>query len=142
MKKRISIITLLLSICVLMNSCGVMFGGSKYEGTIIAKDHPNAEIYVDGQKMGNGQVTALFPRNKSLNVELRQEGCEPKKQTFENAFRVGSFIISLVSFGLVGIAVDLGSGASYKPAHNKNLAIEKVSDKKYTFNMEYTDCKK
>jgi hypothetical protein len=26
------------------NSCGVMFGGSRYEGTIVAKDHPNAQI--------------------------------------------------------------------------------------------------
>jgi hypothetical protein len=27
--------------------------GSRYEGTIVAKDHPNAQIYVDGQKNGN-----------------------------------------------------------------------------------------
>lgn len=72
MKKRILIITLSLSMTILLNSCGVMFGGSKYQGTIVAKDHPNAEIYVDGKKMGNGQVTALFPRNKELNVELRR----------------------------------------------------------------------
>jgi hypothetical protein len=38
-------------------------------------------IYVDGQKMGKGQVTALFQENKSLNVELKEEGCETKKQT-------------------------------------------------------------
>jgi hypothetical protein len=53
MKKRISIVALLLSMTVLLNSCGVMFGGSKYQGTIIAKDHPNAEIFVDGKKLGN-----------------------------------------------------------------------------------------
>ena len=64
MKKRISFVALLLSMTVILNSCGVMFGGSKYQGTIIAKDHPNAEIFVDGKKLGNGQATALFPRNK------------------------------------------------------------------------------
>jgi hypothetical protein len=33
-----------------------------HEGTIVAKDHPNAQIYVDGQ--GNGKVTGLFPEIK------------------------------------------------------------------------------
>ena len=119
-----------------------MFGGSRYEGTIVAKDHPNAQIFVDGQKMGDGQVTALFPRNKSLNVELKEEGCEPKTQTFNNVFRTGNFILSVFSFGLLGMGVDLGTGASYKPDHKNNQAVQKVSDKKYTFNVEYTDCNK
>ena len=72
---------------IVLNSCGVMFGGSKYQGTIIAKDHPNAEIYVKGQKLGNGQATALFPRDEELTVELREPGCETKTQTFAKAFQ-------------------------------------------------------
>ncbi|MFV5698050.1 hypothetical protein ACM55H_06735 [Flavobacterium sp. ZT3R17] len=142
MKKRISIAVVSLSMLMLLNSCGVMFGGSRYEGTIIANGHPNAQIYVDGQKMGNGQVTALFPRNKSLNVELKEDGCDAKKQTFNNAFRTGNFILSVISFGILGIGVDLGTGAAYKPDHRNNPAVQKVTDKKYTFNVDYSDCKK
>jgi hypothetical protein len=142
MKKRISIAVITLSMLMVLNSCGVMFGGSRYEGTIIANGHPNAQIYIDGQKMGNGQVTALFPRNKSLNVELKEEGCDSKKQTFNNAFRTGNFILSVFSFGLLGIGVDLGTGAAYKPDHRNNPAVQKVTDKKYTFNVDYSDCKK
>jgi hypothetical protein len=125
-----------------LNSCGVMFGGSRYEGTIVAKDHPNAQIYVDVQKMGNGQVTGLFPRNKALNVEMKEDGCDTKTQTFNNTFRTGNFILSVISWGLIGIGVDLGTGASYKPDHKSNPAIQKVSDKKYTFNVDYSDCNK
>ena len=142
MKKRISIIALLLSISILLNSCGVMFGGSKYQGTIIAKDHPNAEIYVNGKKMGNGQVTGLFPRDKTLSVELKEEGCQPKSQNFEKVFRTGNFILSVLSFGLIGIGVDLGTGASYKPDHKGNPAVNKMSDKNYTFTVDYPECKK
>lgn len=142
MKKRISIVALLLSMTILLNSCGVIFGGSKYQGTIVAKDHPNAEIYVNGKKMGNGQVTGLFRRDESLKVELKETGCEPKTETFEKKFRTGNFILSLFTFGLVGLVADLGTGASYKPDHRKNPSIQKVSDKDYTFNVDYSDCKK
>ena len=121
-------------------SCGVMFGGSKYQGTITAKDHPNAQIYVDGNKAGQGTVTGLYKRNRPLKVELKQEGCEPKTQTFDNTFRTGNFILSLISWGLVGIAIDLGTGASYKPDHKSNPAIQKMSDKNYNFTVDYSGC--
>lgn len=142
MNKRIPLVAASLSMLILLNSCGVIFGGSRYEGTITAKDHPNAEIYVDGQKMGTGQVTATFPRNKDLNVELKEAGCDTKTQTFSPAFRTGNFILSVVGFGLIGLGVDMGTGASYKPDHKNNPAIKKVSTKKYTFDVESNDCKK
>jgi hypothetical protein len=141
MKKRITIIALLLSMSILLNSCGVIFGGSRYQGTIIAKNHPNAEIYANGKKLGNGQATALFKRNQPLNVELKEAGCETKTQTFNRKFRTGNFILSVLTFGLVGIAVDLGTGASYKPNHISDPAVQKVSDKDYTFTVELPACK-
>ena len=140
MKKRISILALLLSMTVLLNSCGVMFGGSKYQGTIIAKDHPNAEIYVNGKKLGNGQATALFPRNEQLNVELKEPGCETKTQTFGKSFRTGNFILSVFAWGLIGLGVDLGTGASYKP-DRKNPAIKQENTKDFTFTVDGPVCK-
>lgn len=132
----------LLSISLLMSSCGVMFGGSKYNGTIKVKDHPNAEIIVNGQKLGNGQATSLFPRDRALVVEVKQEGCPTKTQTFDKSFRTGNFILSVLSWGILGIAVDLGTGAAYKPAHNANSSIKKLSDKNYEFEVDYQECKK
>ena len=139
--KKISIVALLLSMTVLLNSCGVMFGGSKYQGTIIAKDHPNAEIYANGKKLGNGTATSLFPRDQALTVELREPGCETKTQTFAKAFRTGNFILSVLSWGLIGLAVDLGTGASYKPDHKNNPAVKKVNTKDFTFTVDGPVCK-
>ena len=138
--KKISIVALLLSMTVLLNSCGVMFGGSKYQGTIIAKDHPNAEIYVNGKKLGNGQATALFPRNEQLNVELKEPGCETKTQTFGKSFRTGNFILSVFAWGLIGLGVDLGTGAAYKP-DRKNPAIKQENTKDFTFTVDGPVCK-
>jgi hypothetical protein len=53
MKRIILLIAVAFVFSTSLTSCGVMFGGSKYQGTIIAKDHPDADIYVDGQKLGN-----------------------------------------------------------------------------------------
>ena len=138
--KKISIVALLLSMTILLNSCGVMFGGSKYQGTIIAKDHPNAEIYANGKKLGNGQATALFPRNETLIVELKEPGCETKTQTFGNAFRTGNFILSVISWGLFSV-IDIATGATYKPDHKHNPAVKKVSTKDFTFTVDGTVCK-
>ena len=140
MKKRISVVALLLSMSVLLNSCGVIFGGSKYQGTIIAKDHPNAEIFVNGKKLGNGQATSLFPRNKALTVELKETGCETKTQTFDKAFRTGNFILSVVTWGLFSL-IDVGTGASFKPDHKNNSSVTKVSTKDFTFTVDPAVCK-
>lgn len=137
-----SVFAVIISASILLTSCGVIFGGSKYQGRIVAKNHPNAQIYVDGEKLGNGDVTSTFKRNKELRVELREEGCENKVQVFQNRFRTGNFILSLLTFGLVGIAVDLGTGASYKPDHKGNSKIKKINTKKYEFTVENENCKK
>lgn len=115
-----------------------MFGGSRYNATVIAKDHPNTEIYVNGNKLGEGTVTGSFPRKKSLTVELKQEGCQSNIQTFDNTFRTGNFILSALT--VVGIAVDLGTGASFKPDHGHNLPVTRMSSKNYIFSLTYPGC--
>ncbi len=142
MKNKILNLGIASLLVVSLNSCGVIFGGSKYAGTINVKDHPNAEIYVNGSKLGNGQATGLFNRNERLVVEVKQEGCETTKQQFDKSFRTGNFILSAISWGLAGIAVDLGTGAAYKPAHDTDTNIQKISDKMYNFNVDYSQCKK
>lgn len=141
MKKTIFVALLVVS-TLSMNSCGVMFGGSKYAGNITVKDHPDAEIYVDGSKLGTGNAHGLFSRNRPLTVEVKKDGCEPKVQTFDKTFRTGNFILSVISWGLIGVGVDLGTGAAYKPAHNSNPNIQRLSDKNYTFAVDYSECKR
>jgi hypothetical protein len=55
---------------------------------------------------------------------MKEDGCDTKTQTFNNAFRTGNFILSVISWGF-RIGVDLGTGASYKPDHKNNPAIQK-----------------
>lgn len=140
-KSSLFIIAITLSSSILFSSCGVIFGGSRYNANIIVKDHPNADIYANGQKVGTGSTIQSFKRNEPLYVEVKQDKCEPKEQTFTSAFRAGNFLLSLFSWGLIGVAIDLGTGASYKPNHVNDKAIEKVTDKDYVFRIDYSECK-
>jgi hypothetical protein len=40
----------------------------------------------------------FISRNKALNVEMKEDGCDTKTQTFNNAFRTGNFILSVISW--------------------------------------------
>lgn len=141
MNNRIMKITVIfLSFSVLFSSCGVMFGGSKYRGSIIVNEHSDAEIYSNGEKLGVGKVEKLFPRNQTLNIELRKDGCDNYVKNFSNTFRTGNFILSLFSWGLIGAMIDLGTGASFKPDHNHYPEVVKMTDKRYVFNLNYEGC--
>jgi hypothetical protein len=131
---------LIISLSLIFSSCGVIFGGSKYQAIIHATDHPNADIYVNGRKVGQGKVKTLYKRNRPLTVELRQAGCDPQTMTFENKFRTGNFILSFLSWGLVGLVVDLATGSCYKPDHKNDPSIKKLDYDYYRFNVDYSGC--
>ncbi|QNL51800.1 hypothetical protein H8S90_09585 [Olivibacter sp. SDN3] len=136
MKNKITLVIGLVAAMPLMNSCGVIFGGSKYQGLIIAKDRPKATIFVNDEKAGVGQVTSLYKRNRPLKIELKEEGHESVVKNFDNRLRTGNFILSVVTSWVVGIAVDLGTGAAYKPDHKGDPNIQKLSTKNFSFTVD------
>lgn len=129
-------------LAVLTSSCGVIIGGSKYRGTIMVKDHRNAEIFVNGKQIGIGQAEALLPRNKDLVVEVRAEGCPNQTITYDKAFRTGIFILSGLTTGILGVIIDVSTGAVHKLDHKNDPAVTKITEKNYDIVVDYTDCKK
>ncbi|MEL7002651.1 MAG: hypothetical protein AAFN93_07925 [Bacteroidota bacterium] len=140
MTKRIAYLLILTVLSFSFNSCGVMFGGSKYNGRISVEDHPKAKIYVNGELAGTGTAVGSYKRKDPLVVEVQQDGCETQTQTFDNTLRAGNFLLSAFSWGLLGIVIDIASGASFKPNHASNPDIEKVNDKNFNFYINLYDC--
>jgi len=134
---RIIILLLLLSS---LSGCGVIFGGSKFNGTITVKDHPQADIVANGIKIGQGSATGKFKRSAPLVVEVTDQGCSTYTKTFNKSFRTGNFILSFVSWLGVGAIVDLATGAAYKPDHKNDPAIQQMSTDNFNFNVTYTGC--
>ena len=135
--KKTTTICLLILVCT--TSCGVMFGGSKFSGTITVPNHPNTNIYINGNRVGQGTTTGLYPRNQLLTVKLTQEECDPKTRTFNKTFRTGNFILTIITWAIVGIAIDLGTGGAYKPDHLSDPTIQRLSNKHYTFTIDYSE---
>ncbi|MCE7864271.1 MAG: hypothetical protein HWD62_02090 [Cyclobacteriaceae bacterium] len=135
-------ILFIISITLLITSfgCGTLVGGRKYVGSIIVVNHSHASISVDGKQIGVGTAIESFPRKKPLSVLVKQEGCEAETKVFNNSFRTGSLIFSASLFGYAGIAVDLYTGASFKPDHKRDSAIQKISRKNYVFLIDYKSC--
>ena len=133
--------TSFIAMIIFFNSCGLMFGGSKYMGKIEVKNKPNAEIVWNGNTIGKGSAEFLFPRQENLRLEIKQEGCPTKNVVFPNKFRTGNFILSVVSWSLLGGVLDLATGAAYKPDNDIPGVIQN-NTKSFAFNINYTECDK
>jgi hypothetical protein len=128
-----------LLVIVSMSSCATMFGGSKYRAHVKVPNYPDAQITVDGRKTGaGGEATKLVKRNKSLTVEVEQEGCKDFQRTYDNKVRVGSEVLSFVSWGLVGLILDFATGAAYKPDVDDS-DVEKVGIKDFNYVIDYDE---
>jgi hypothetical protein len=127
-------------LCLSLSGCGVIFGGSMYNASIVVRNNPDALIYVNGNKLGKGAAIRSFQRNRPLTVELRDQNCEAQVKTFYNRFRVGNFILSAFTFGLLGMAVDFASGACYQPDYLHDPMVIRETFKTYTFTIDYDGC--
>lgn len=121
-------------------SCCVVFGGRRYIGTIKVINNPNASIWVQGIKLGEGQVTRRFLRSKPLLVEVKQEGCPTKHVIFDNAIRTENVVLTYLTLGTPGCIVDIAAGAVFKPAHKTDPTIKKINFKKFDFEIDYANC--
>lgn len=130
MKKIILPSILILS----LSSCATMFGGSKYIAQIQPSD-PSSEVFIGGESFGTGNVEVLRKRNKPLEVELRSPDGKTSRKIFENEVRIGTGILSFLSWGFAGPLLDLGTGAIYRPDIEPK-SVSRLSTKKYLFEVE------
>lgn len=133
--KKLQILSLA-SILFLSSSCATMFRTETYQANIMVKDNSKAKIYVNGEYLGEGEVTKMFKRSKDLTVQLKQEGCPDYVKNFDKKLSVGFIFFN---FTIIGLIVDLGNGAIYTP-DNSYAEITKVNGKEFIVNLTYNDC--
>jgi hypothetical protein len=151
MLKNIVYSFLLFAVFSLLTSCATICGGSKYWATVKVPDHPAAKISYNGIYQGEGNATFKVKRTMAnkFSVSVKEEGCS--EQTFnytKRTFRGWAFFGTVVGWtGLIGgvplpwgVAVDLATGALYKP-NIFEKGIQKQDYKHYNYILEYKGCK-
>lgn len=117
MKKALNLI-IIISILFLLSSCATVFKGTSEEVNF-QSDPQNAEVWVNGQKMGETPLKLKLESKKAYTIELRKEGYAPVVQIITNQINSGWVILGVLS-GLVPAIVDSSTGALYS-LEQKNI---------------------
>lgn len=144
MKKTLVFLASLAIICA-MNSCATLIGGSSYTAKVVAVDHPNATISVNGETKGVGEVTFRWKRSQADNlaVVLKEEGCDEQITRFNTkSFRVLPLIGNiLIVGGIPGIIIDFATQSVWQPDTNER-GVSKINVNTFLYEIIYDKCPK
>jgi len=130
------------SVAFLLSSCGVIFGGSRYSASVIARNRPDVTVSVNnGMVTGKGNAMGVFMRKDPLMVNVTANDCLPQTWFFNPKVRTGNLILSVLGFGLTGAIVDMVTGACYQPNFKGDPMIQRVSRKEFVFSVDYRGCR-
>ena len=135
----------------LFSSCATIIGGSKYYAHVTVGNHPNANIYYVGNIQGKGYAAFKVPRVEAntFSVTIKEENCDNQKFDFkQRSFRGWALVGTIVTWtGTIngiplpwGIAVDVASGALWKPDITEK-GVTKTDYKHFNYFINYTGCK-
>lgn len=107
--------TMLLAILVsfLSLSCASIFKGSSAD--IRVNSNPaGADIYINGIDRGQTPQTLSLKRNQDYVLTFKKDGYEDLNFEVSKKFDVGTAVVgNIFSWGLLGLIVDVGTGAAY-----------------------------
>ena len=105
---------LLLGIIFINTDCGTMFGGSRQ--TVRFDTSPNnVSFTVVPSKMVYTTPTSIsLERKNNYVLTFEKEGYESRQFQIERNIRTGIVVLDVLFTGLIGVAVDWGTGGWYK----------------------------
>lgn len=134
----------------LFSNCATIIGGSKYYAHIEVKDNKKAKVFYQNREVGEGHAIVYVKRSDidKFKFTLKQEGCASQEYKFvSRTFRGWAFAGTLIGWtGAVngiplpwGVAVDLATGALWKPNVNE-AGINKYDYKNFSYTVTYDGC--
>jgi hypothetical protein len=91
--------------------CGAMFLGSTQEMQISSMPK-RATVYVDGHNKGKTPILLELGRRQNHVIKVKLEGFKTATVKVERYFN-GILILDIFLWGIIGLAVDIGTGAMY-----------------------------
>jgi len=110
---KFRVVTTLVLFCVLSISCASIFKGSSAD--IRVNSNPaGANIFINGIDRGVTPQTLSLKRNSDYLLTFKKEGYEDLNFEIFKKFDIGTAVVgNIFSWGLVGIIVDVATGAAY-----------------------------
>jgi hypothetical protein len=122
--KRLMSIILIAFLFLLTSSCATIFKGnaSKID---FSSNPQGAQIYVNGNYMGDTPIRLKLESKRTYNIEFRKEGYKTRTFNITNHVGVGWIVLDVL-FGLVPVIVDAATGSWYDlDQKNVNALLEK-----------------
>lgn len=141
MKKTLFKLFLCATFGLLFSSCATIVGGAKYNAHVQVPNHPDAKITVNGQYLGNGQVTASLNRREcdKVSIVVQEGDDEPLSVLFSGRkFRTGTLIADFFLPIPPGTFIlDAITGAWWRP-DDGDSRITRQDVKNYVYTINYT----
>lgn len=102
-----------IGMCFAFLACGTIFKGSSADVRINSSPS-GAQVFVNDINRGTTPQSLSLKRNRDYVLDFRRDGYESVKVEVNKTFDLGTTVVgNIFSWGLLGIVVDLASGAAY-----------------------------
>jgi len=107
-----------------LTSCATLFKGTSEEVNF-KTSHDPAEIWINGQNMGQTPMSIKLESKKTYTIEFKKEDYKTVTKTITNHVGAGWIILDVLG-GLIPVIVDAATGAWYSfDQKNVNAILEK-----------------
>lgn len=130
MKKRFQLSFIAIASLILFSGCATILGGKKNQLVVEAGSPPAAEVWLDGQKIGETPLNVKLDKHLIQDgsvVEIKKAGYETQSDTLRRKVHPWYALADILSGG-IWFGIDLGTGNLYRPANNKiSYELEEVN---------------
>lgn len=126
---RMKIVILLFLVVALFQNCATVVGGRKNTLVFSNESLPSAEIYIDGELVGNAPGKIVLPKGKIQHgaiLEVKANGYKPKEFMILRKPNAAYTVVDMLTGG-VALIVDYSTGNIYRPHPRKfkyNLEVQ------------------
>jgi hypothetical protein len=108
-RRRVVSVTVLLCLSTLHSGCATLFSGTN-QPISIQSQPAGADVQINGMQMGMTPCQVVLKRGATQMLQVSKNGYEPQTVMLGTKFN-GWFIANLVFGGIIGMIIDLATGA-------------------------------
>jgi hypothetical protein len=102
----------ILILAFMLSGCGAIFHGSN-QTIAVSTDPPDAQMKIGGNTL-KSPASVTLRRDADYIITAEKDGYETGQGTIQHSVHWGTTLGNIIFGGLIGLAIDFGSGSAYK----------------------------